>query len=171
MDYGMITQIEKARQYTDEPQRIKFTKLHVTFTGDNNTYQISLVDNDWHCTCPGFQNYHICPHIMALEKLLKPMIKRTPLPYASGQNVVSDVEKARRYADETDRIEITAFEAIFEGNNSNHVVNYDHGVWDSDSTSFRLRKVSSHTIAMERLLKGVLKPAAESEAQAEPVAE
>ena len=34
---------------------------------------------------------------MALESLFKPMLKRRPLPYAPGQNIVSDVEKAKRY--------------------------------------------------------------------------
>ena len=55
-----------------------------------------------------------------MEKLFKPMIKRNPLPYAPGQNVVSDVEKAMRYADEPDRIQFKAFEVTFDGDNSAH---------------------------------------------------
>jgi hypothetical protein len=49
-----------------------------------------------------------------------------------------------------------AFEATFQGNNSDHRVCYDHGQWDCDSVSFKMRGLSSHTIAMERLLKGML---------------
>lgn len=156
MDYGMISQIEKARRYADEPQRIKFDSLTVLFKGDNDTYTITLQDGHWHCSCPGFKTYHICPHIMTLERLFKPMLKLPPLPYAQGQNVVSDVEKTVRYAEEKDRIEFQQFDVTFNGNNSDHRVTYDRGAWHCDSVSFKLRGVSSHTIAMERVLKGML---------------
>ena len=156
MDYGMISQIEKARLYAEEPERVTFKALNTTFRGDNNTYVTSLDESGWHCTCPGFQSHHICPHIMTIERLLKPMLKIAPVPYAPGQNVVSDVKKMHRYAEETDRIVFNSFLVSIRGNNSDHAVGYDHGTWTCDSTSFRLRGVSSHTIAMERLLKGML---------------
>jgi hypothetical protein len=156
MDYGMISQIEKARRYAEEPHRIQFNSFTLQFKGDNNTYTITLSDNGWHCTCPGFQKYAICPHIMTLERLFKPMLRLRPLPYAQGQNVVSDVEKAHRYAAEKDRICFLSFDATFHGNNSDHRVTYNQGTWDCDSVSFKLRGVSSHTIAMERLLKGMI---------------
>ena len=156
MDYGMISQIEKARLYAEEPDRVSFQELNVTFKGDNNTYTITLGSSGWHCTCPGFQSHHICPHIMAMERIFKPMLKIPPQPYAPGQNVVSDVEKASHYATEKDRLAINAFKVNIRGNNGEHAVAYDQGKWHCDSNSFRLRGVSSHTIAMERLLKGML---------------
>lgn len=156
MDYGMISQIEKARLYAEEPERVSFKQLALVFRGDNNTYQVRLDGDHWECSCPGYDAYHICPHIMAMERLLRPMLKIPPVPYASGQNVVSDVEKATRYADEKDRLSIDSFTVSIKGNNSEHTVSYDRGTWQSDSNSFRLRGVSSHTIAMERLLKGML---------------
>jgi hypothetical protein len=135
---------------------VTFNDINVTFKGDNNTYAITLDSTGWHCSCPGFATHHICPHIMAMEKLFKPMLKLPRLPYAPGQNVVSDVEKASRYADETDRLLFNSFKVTIRGNNSDHVVSYHNGNWTCDSNSFRLRGVSSHTIAMERLLKGML---------------
>jgi hypothetical protein len=113
----------------------------------------------WHCNCPGFQAHSICPHIMAMERLFRPMLKREPLPYASGQNVVSDVEKAKRYSEEFDRIQFHAFEATFHGENSDHHTNYSEGHWHCDCDFFHSRSVCSHTMAMERILKGML-PAA-----------
>jgi hypothetical protein len=156
MDYGMISQIEKARLYADEPDRVTFLELHATFNGDNSTYTLTLNSSGWHCTCPGFQSHKICPHIMTMERLFKPMLKIPPQPYAPGQNVVSDVEKASRYATEKDRLTFNSFKVSIRGNNGDHAVSYDRGVWQCDSNSFRLRGVSSHTIAMERLLKGML---------------
>ncbi len=162
MDYGMIGKIEKARRYAQEPQRITFETLEVLFRGDNNSYTLMLDSSGWHCTCPGFHKYSICPHLMAMERLLRPMLKRAPQPYAPGQNVVSDVEKAKRYAEELDRIRIQSFSVSFDGNHGPHHTRYSMGVWECDCDFFKSRSVCSHTMAMERVLKGTLAPAAVS---------
>lgn len=159
MDYGMIGKIEKARRYAQEPERVTFLSLQAEFKGDNNNYLITLKDDAWACTCPGFQQHKICPHIMTLEKMFKSMLKRQPLPYAPGQNVVSDVEKARRYADEKDRIRLANFDANFEGTNSVHHFSYNEGVWNCDCDFFKSRSTCCHTMAMERILTGMLIPA------------
>ncbi len=156
MDTAMIGKIEKAIRYANEPERITFNSLTALFRGDNSTYTISMTPEGWACTCPGYGAHGMCPHIMAMERLLGSMLKRAPMPYAPGQNVVSDVEKAIRYAAESDRIMITSFEVTFEGENGAHYVTYDNGVWGSDSSFFQKRGVSVHTMAMERVLGTML---------------
>jgi hypothetical protein len=156
MDYGMIGKIEKAKRYAQEPQRITLKSLQVEFKGDNNTYQISLGESGWHCSCPGFGQHKICPHIMSLERLSRPMLKRQALPYAPGQNVVRDVEKAKRYSEEKDRVQVHAFDASFEGSNSSHDFNFENGAWDCGCDFFKSRNVCCHTMAMERILQGML---------------
>ena len=157
MDYGMIGKIEKAKRYAEERHRITFNTLNVTFTGDHNSYTITLKADGWHCTCAGFHTHHICPHIMTMEKLFRPMLKRDPLPYAPGQNVVSDVEKAKLYSEEPQRIHFNTFEVTFDGDNNPHHTRYDaaHG-WGCDCSFFHSRGVCSHTMAMERVLKGMI---------------
>ncbi|MBL8117246.1 MAG: hypothetical protein J0L63_08900 [Anaerolineae bacterium] len=81
------------------------------------------------------------------------------MPYAPGQNVVSDVEKAKRYADERDRIQFQTFEAIFHGENSEHHFGYANLQWHCDCDFFKSRGVCSHTMAMERILSGSLQAA------------
>jgi hypothetical protein len=156
MDAGHITQIQKAREYAEQPELITFNSLQVEFRGDNSAYLITLGPDGWNCTCPGFANYAICPHIMAMEKLFKPMLKREPLPYALGQNIVSDVKKATRYAEETDRLRILAFDVTFKGRNNDHHVTFDRGKWTSTASHFQTAGYCSHTMAMERILKGML---------------
>lgn len=156
MDYGMIGKIEKAKRYAQERSRITFGTLEVEFRGDHNTYQTLLNAEGWHCNCPGFQAHGICPHVMAIEKLFQPMLKRERLPYAPGQNVVSDVEKARRYAEETDRIQFNSFEVTFHGENSDHHTQYNRGQWSCDCSFFHSRHCCSHTMAMERILGNML---------------
>ncbi len=159
MDASMINKIQKAGEYASQPERATFTRLTVEFHGANSNHIVSLDGDGWSCTCAGFQKYAICPHIMALENLLKPMLKRRPLPYAPGQNIVSDVEKAKRYSQEIDRIRIISFECSFEGYNKTHLVTYNEGAWTSTASFFAQRGVCSHTMALEKLLKGFVEPA------------
>lgn len=95
---------------------------------------------------------------MAIEKIFKPMLKREPMPYASGQNIVSDVKKAKRYSEELERITITNFSATVVGDNKDHQVTYEEGTWGSDSAYFKSHGVCAYTMTMERLLKGMVKP-------------
>ncbi len=158
MDASMINKIQKAGEYASQPERATFTRLTVRFHGANSRHIVRLGADGWSCTCAGFQKYAICPHIMALESLFKPMLKRRPLPYAPGQNIVSDVEKAKRYSQEIDRIHIVSFACRFEGYNKTHDITYDEGKWTSTAAFFAQRGVCSHTMALEKLLKGFVEP-------------
>ena len=159
MDASMINKIQKASAYASEPERATFTTLRVRLRGDNDSYIIELGERGWTCTCAGFEHYGICPHIMALESVFKPLLKRKPLPYAPGQNIVSDVRKAKRYAQERDRIEILSFDCTFEGYNKTHFITYDEGVWTSTASFFAQRGVCSHTMALEKVLGDLVQPA------------
>ncbi len=165
MDASMINKIQKAGEYASQPERATFTRLAVEFAGANGVYSITLDAEGWSCSCHGFEAYGICPHIMALESVFKPMLKRRPLPYAPGQNIVSDVEKAKRYSQETDRIRILSFACDFEGYNKTHHVTYEEGRWTSTASFFAQRGVCSHTMALEKILKGFVLPV-----RAQPVA-
>jgi hypothetical protein len=158
MDYSYIGKVQKAKDYAEQPERVTFHSFEVEFKGNNNTYHVTLGPDGWHCTCPGFQKYAICPHTMALEKVFGPMLKRERLTYATGQNVVSDVEKAGQYAEELDRLAFISFQASFQGEHNTYTINYDKGSWDCDNPYFRTHGVCSHTMAMERMLKGMVKP-------------
>ena len=39
-----------------------------------------------------------------------------------------------------------------QGDNANHLVNYDHGVWNCDCEEFRMQGVCAHVMATEKLL-------------------
>lgn len=156
MDYGMIGKIEKAKRYAEEPERMTFQSLTAEFKGDNSTYRVSLGPEGWDCSCSGFRTHGMCPHIMTMERLFKPMIKRAPLPYAPGQNVVSDVEKSIRYADEPDRIHFRTFDVAFKGDNNSHNTTLQEGSWHCDCSFFASRGVCCHTMALERALKGMV---------------
>jgi hypothetical protein len=157
MDYAMIGKIEKAKLYAAEPQRVTFHHFTVEFKGDNSSYTITYSPEGWDCTCPGFHAHGICPHIMTLERIFPKLLKRAPLPYAPGQNVVSDVEKAMRYADETDRLRFKAFDCTFQGDNGEHHTSYsEEDGWSCNCDFYKSRHVCCHTMALERILAGMI---------------
>lgn len=70
--------------------------------------------------------------------------------------MVSKIEKARRYAEERGRVRFAQFEVTFKGDNNTHTVSFDHGTWQCGCRFFAQRGVCSHTMAMERILAGML---------------
>jgi hypothetical protein len=70
--------------------------------------------------------------------------------------MVSKIEKARRYAEEKERVRFRQFEVFFRGEHGGHTVRYDQGVWQCDCRFFAQRNVCSHTMALERILSGML---------------
>lgn len=74
MHSDLIGKIEKARRYAEEPQRIKFSELKAHFHGGNSEHEIELHDGHWSCTCSFFHSWGTCAHVMAMQRILNPML-------------------------------------------------------------------------------------------------
>ncbi len=74
MHSDLIGKIEKARRYAAEPERIKFSDLRATFHGGNNDHEISLHNGQWACNCSFFGMWGTCAHVMAMQRILHPML-------------------------------------------------------------------------------------------------
>lgn len=70
--------------------------------------------------------------------------------------MIGKIEKARRYAQERDRIKFEKFTVTLDGENNPHVVYFDMGAWQCDCDFFQTRGVCSHTMALERILEGMI---------------
>jgi hypothetical protein len=70
--------------------------------------------------------------------------------------MIGKIEKAKRYAEERERIHFEAFRATFDGENNPHTVEFAQGVWKCDCDFFLTRGVCSHTMALERILERML---------------
>ena len=70
--------------------------------------------------------------------------------------MIGKIEKAKRYAEERNRIHVEAFRATFDGDNNPHTVEYREGQWKCDCDFFLSRAVCSHSMALERILAGML---------------
>jgi hypothetical protein len=70
----LIGKVQKAKQYAQEPERIRFTSLSVEFHGENGDHRVTYDNGRWHCTCHFFEGWGICCHTMALERILGVMV-------------------------------------------------------------------------------------------------
>jgi hypothetical protein len=66
--------------------------------------------------------------------------------------MIGKIEKAKRYANQRERIHFTQFTVVLNGDNNPHTVHYDNGQWSCDCDFFKLRGMCSHTMAMEKIL-------------------
>lgn len=163
MDYGMIGQIAKAKYYAEERHRIRFASFTVTMEGNNNTHTITFDGTTWRDDASFFQAHGWSSHTVALERILKGMITAVPTPNgkepAAQSSVISQIEKAKQYTDEPQRVKFLRFTATFSGENHDHTVNYDNGKWDCDCHFFHTHTWCSHAVALERILGQMVLPA------------
>lgn len=83
MDSSMISKIEKAMRYAQEPDRISFTQFKLLFNGDHGPHVVTYDDGQWTCDCSFFSARGVCSHVMTLERVLGGMVtpaQPTPMP-------------------------------------------------------------------------------------------
>jgi hypothetical protein len=67
--------------------------------------------------------------------------------------MIGKIQKSIVYAEERDRIKITALTVTFQGENNAHQVSYQDGKWTCDCDFFQTRERCSHTMALERIIE------------------
>jgi len=73
-----------------------------------------------------------------------------------NSSVIGKIEKAKRYAEQRERFRFTTFEVTFHGDNNDHHVSFDNGVFNCDCEFFITHHHCAHTMAIEILLKDML---------------
>ena len=70
--------------------------------------------------------------------------------------MIGKIEKAIRYAGEPERIRFSDLEVTFRGDHDHYQVSYHHGRWHCGCLFFQKRAVCSHTMTLERVLRGMV---------------
>jgi hypothetical protein len=81
-----------------------------------------------------------------------------------NSSVIGKIEKAKRYAQERERMHLTSFSVDFKGENDDHKVSFSDDKWHCSCDFFAGYGVCAHTMALERVLEGMLPVAAVSHA-------
>jgi hypothetical protein len=71
-------------------------------------------------------------------------------------SLIGKIEKAKRYAQETDRITFSEFSVKFRGDNNSYTTSLKDGKWSCTCSFFSTWKVCSHTMAMQKVLGNML---------------
>ncbi len=66
-------------------------------------------------------------------------------------SMIGKIAKAKQYAQEPDRIQLSQFEASFRGENDMHTIRFHEGAWNCDCNFFKDHGACSHTLAAERV--------------------
>lgn len=70
--------------------------------------------------------------------------------------MIGKIEKAKRYAEERDRIHVESLRVNFDGTNNYHAVEFHDGAWHCSCGFFQSRGRCSHTMALEIILENML---------------
>jgi hypothetical protein len=79
-----------------------------------------------------------------------------------NSSVIGKIEKAKRYAQERNRMQFTALSVDFKGENDDHKVSLNGDRWHCSCDFFAGYGSCAHTMALERVLEGMLPAAATS---------
>lgn len=71
-------------------------------------------------------------------------------------SLIGKIEKAKRYAQETDRITFSELSVTFRGNNDSHSTGYRDGKWRCTCDFFASWGLCCHTMALEKILGNML---------------
>ncbi len=71
-------------------------------------------------------------------------------------SLIGKIEKAKRYAQEKDRVTVSELSATFRGDNDTYLITYGDGKWHCSCHFFSSWGLCSHTMALERMLRDML---------------
>ncbi|MFN8534610.1 MAG: hypothetical protein U0556_13815 [Dehalococcoidia bacterium] len=80
-----------------------------------------------------------------------------------NSSLIGKIEKARRYAQERNRLRFTNLTATFHGENDDHTVSLEDGRWRCTCHFFIGWNFCSHSMALERILEGMLPDSAQAQ--------
>ena len=87
-----------------------------------------------------------------------------------NSSLIGKIEKATRYSTERERFKFNGLRATVDGDNGAHEVALQDGRWSCGCDFFAGWSVCSHTMAIERLLDGMLPHEARGQEHAQAAA-
>jgi len=81
-------------------------------------------------------------------------------------SLVGKIEKAKRYAEEPERVTIRNFSADFRGENDSHTLSLNDGKWSCNCHFFSQWGQCVHIMTLQRLLSRMLPAQADTPQQA-----
>src|SRR4030042_324119 len=83
----------------------------------------------------------------------------SPVVYLKSKmrsSLIGKIEKAKRYAQEPDRVTFSGLTAVFRGENEAHKLHYSNGKWHCTCHFFSQWEICSHVMALQQILGKML---------------
>lgn len=71
-------------------------------------------------------------------------------------SLIGKIEKAKRYAQQPDRVQLNTFTVTFKGDNNEYKIEYKSGKWHCTCNFFSQMGVCSHTMALQKIMRTML---------------
>lgn len=71
-------------------------------------------------------------------------------------SLIGKIEKAKRYAQETERITFSELSVKFQGEHDNYTISYEEDKWHCSCHFFSNWGLCSHTMALQKILGDML---------------
>jgi hypothetical protein len=71
-------------------------------------------------------------------------------------SLIGKIEKAKRYAQQPERVLFQTITATFKGDNNNYTVSMENGRWACNCNFFSQTGTCSHVMAMQKMLAEML---------------
>ncbi len=71
-------------------------------------------------------------------------------------SLIGKIEKAKRYAEEIERITFSELSVKFQGEHDNYTISYKEGKWHCSCHFFSNWGLCSHTMALQKILDNML---------------
>ena len=71
-------------------------------------------------------------------------------------SLIGKIEKAKRYAEEPERVTFSELSVKFRGENNSYTTEYKEGKWHCSCRFFSSWGVCSHTMALQKILSNML---------------
>ena len=80
--HGML---EKARRYSQEPDRLRLEALSARVRGDNSEHLVTLASGRLSCDCDHYRHERLCAHVLTLERVFRAHLPANAAPHPGGQ--------------------------------------------------------------------------------------
>src|SRR5690606_12035898 len=163
LNSSLISTVEKSRRYAEEPDRVRFQEFEVVVRGENAEHLVTMRGTEFTDTSHSFQTLGTSSHIMALQKILAPMLtddQQTAgapfsfCPPASAR--VSHDAQPRTHAAGADRLTLQPLNCAQPGGHAGHPLTLQGAELHCDCHGFQNHGTCTHVMALQKILADML---------------
>ncbi|HEY3231674.1 MAG TPA: hypothetical protein VGJ87_20765 [Roseiflexaceae bacterium] len=106
------------------------------------------------------QSFGVRKSVSAGAEMAAPLVSQVHEEALMHSDLIGKIAKARRYAQEPERILLDNLKARFRGGNNDHTIALSDDHWSCDCSFFRMWQTCAHVMAFQQIFNPMLSPVA-----------